>query len=295
MNAIDVTIIGAGPAGIAAAIQLKRYRIDALLFDRDGTGGLLKNANKVENYPGFPDGITGPVLVDKFLQHLGSSGLRLHRETVVKLNYERNLFSVQTDRRTVFSRVVVIASGTNPIPLADPAPAPETDSCIFYEIHPLAAAENKTIAIIGAGDAAFDYALNAARRNRVIIFNRGRRIRCLPLLWDRASKTASISYLQDTHVTKISRRAAGLLLTCRDGKREYEMESSYLIAALGRTPSLDFLGDRLEHARAGLQASKQLYLIGDVAGGIYRQTAIAAGNGIKAAMEIAQHLKETSA
>ena len=73
----DVVVVGAGPAGISASIQLKRSGIEPLLLEKDETGGLLLNANLVENYPGFPDGVSGEILAEIFSKHLKKVGVEL--------------------------------------------------------------------------------------------------------------------------------------------------------------------------------------------------------------------------
>jgi len=85
VNIKDVVIIGAGPAGISAAIQLKRYGIEPTLLEKEEIGGLLKNANLVENYPGFPNGVPGPELVKLFKKQLENAQIKVHFEKVLKL------------------------------------------------------------------------------------------------------------------------------------------------------------------------------------------------------------------
>jgi thioredoxin reductase (NADPH) len=92
MQVEDVIIIGAGPAGLAAAIQLKRYGIQPLLFERAALGGLLSNANLVENYPGFPRGVTGPGLVKLFARQAHNMDVVLTHEDVTTITYDQDLF-----------------------------------------------------------------------------------------------------------------------------------------------------------------------------------------------------------
>jgi len=84
---VDVAIIGAGPVGIAAAIQLKRYDIEFMIFEKGKIGGLLRNANLVENYLGFPRGIRGRELVELFKEQLKNAGVKVQFEMVRELDY----------------------------------------------------------------------------------------------------------------------------------------------------------------------------------------------------------------
>lgn len=291
MNAKDVVIIGAGPAGLGAAIQLKRYGVEPILLEKEEVGGLLRNANLVENYPGFPEGITGPELIKLFKRQLKNVSVKIQFEEVLELDNKNGVFIINTTQRTIISRIVVIASGTKPRKLSKLNISKDFENRIFYEVYPLAQVANEKIAIIGAGDAAFDYALNLSKKNEVVILNRGSRVKCLPLLFERGIGNKKISYLENTHVRNIEYFDTYLILTCYDTTGERKIYVSYLLVAIGRDPSLDFLSENLKENLEKLQKSKVLYMIGDVKNDIYRQTAIAVGDGIKAAMEIYRKLK----
>ena len=286
-----MAIIGAGPAGVAAVIQLKRYGIEPILLEKGEIGGLLKNANLVENYPGFPEGIPGHELVKLFKKQLENAGVRVHFEEVLALDYRNEMFFINTNQRTITCRIVVIASGTKPQGFSNPDVTADIEKRIFYEICPLVQVTNEKIAIIGSGDIAFDYALNLSKKNEVIILNRGKRVKCLPLLWKRAMGNEKISYREDTQVKKIKCCDNGVVLICSSPVGKYEMYAHSLIVAIGREPCFDFLSENLKKNLEKLQKSKVLYIIGDVKNDIYRQTAIAVGNGIKAAMEIYRKIK----
>ena len=287
----NVAIIGAGPAGLSTAIQLKRYNIEPLLFEKNVAGGLLKNANLVENYPGFSDGISGIELARHFLKHLYKTGVKVNYEEVKEVDYGEEGFFVKTNSENIVCKVVVLATGTKPKEIPGLKITTEISKLIFYEIYPILKVRNKDIAIIGAGDAAFDYALNLARFNKVTIFNRGKETKCLPLLWEKTVKNENIIYLKDTAVKSIKQDNDGLTLSCCDKKGEHEMTLSFLVVAIGRNPNLDLISTNLKKNLSRLKNSKSLFIIGDVKNDMYRQTAIATGDGIKTAMEIYRKLK----
>jgi thioredoxin reductase len=114
MNVENVTIIGAGPAGIATALQLKRYGITPIILEKNTIGGLIRNAHLIENYPGFPKGISGINLVHLFRKHLERAAITIFPEGVIKLDTEDENFLIQTQKRVFSSHIVVIASGTKP-------------------------------------------------------------------------------------------------------------------------------------------------------------------------------------
>lgn len=286
MEIHDVVIIGAGPAGLATAMQLKRYGIEPVLLEREEIGGLLRNANLVENYLGFPGGISGPEIIDLFKKHLKNMRVNVKMEEVFELNHKDHFFFIRTDRRTMTCRKVVIASGTKPIVSSDINVSPGIEDRLLYEIYPIRNASNVRIAIVGSGDLAFDYALNLSKRNDVMIFNRGETVKCLPILKQRAAQSRRISYFEKTLIKNIESHEEKLLLTYLSLDREWVMDVSYLVIAIGRIPNLDFLNESLKKNLNRLQNKKLLYQVGDVKNGIYRQTALAAGDGIKAAMEI---------
>ena len=289
----EVAIVGAGPSGSSTALQLKRYGISALLFESARFGGLLWNANLVENYPGFPGGISGPELVGLFSEQVRDISIDVIREQVISLAHEGDVFQLETEARGYRSRIVVIASGTSPVTFPDELLSEDVRDRVFYEVYPLLSLEGQRITIVGAGDAAFDYALNLAERNEVIILNRVEREKCLPLLWERASATPRITYHQRTQVVRIERApAGGILLRCVAPSGNIGILSDYLIGAIGRQPRLDFMTPALRAGAPALENEGVLYFVGDVVNGIFRQTAIAVGDGILAAMKIYRYLEE---
>jgi thioredoxin reductase len=290
---VEVAIVGAGPAGIAAAVQLKRSGIEPFLLERERVGGLLLNANLVENYPGFPQGISGEELARLFAEQLKNVGVKVHFEEVLRLDYDGSAFIIETTKRKIAVKIAVLASGTRPKEFADCEIPEEAKERIFYEVYPLREVRGRRFAIVGAGDAAFDYALNLARGNDVHILNRSLQVQCLPLLWKRAMAAPRIDYHENTVITKIVGSKGGLLLELATAGERWTLEADYVIFAIGRVPRLDYLSEGLRERSARLQEEGSLYLIGDVRRGIYRQTAIAVGDGIEAAMRIYRRLKES--
>ncbi|RLF42137.1 MAG: hypothetical protein DRN12_01280 [Thermoplasmata archaeon] len=288
MEKHDVIIIGGGPAGVTAAIQLIRYGIDILLFEKGEIGGLLRNAYLIENYPGFPDGIPGGELVELFSQHLKKLDVPIEFREVKYLDYHGNLFSVFIEDREVSSKIVVIATGTTPKELPRGIlPRDLLGKKVFYDIINLQEISDRTIGIIGGGDAAFDYALSLSKGNKIEIFNRKEKPRCIPVLWKRCLENPSIRYHPNVIVDKIRKVEESIVITSSN----IEFKLDYLIIAIGRKPCLPLLSPEIKENIEKLVEENRLYLIGDVVNGRKRQTAISIGDGMRAAMEII-HLKE---
>lgn len=270
-------------------MQLARQGQEPLMLEEDQAGGLLHNAHWVENYPGFPEGISGPALVEKFLSQADRIGIHVTPGKVTSLSWIGDDFLIETNQEPWRAEVVVVATGTEAKQLHGVPVQQGVEESIYYEIVPIADEREKEIVILGAGDAALDYALNLAGQNHVSILNRGIEIKGLSLLWERVKQQPAIDYYQNRRVMAVRRS--------RDGRLEVDSESrgdrkvflcDYLVPAIGRRPVVSFVDDRVRREAQSLSARGKLFFVGDVKNGYFRQTAIAVGDGIKAAMAIGQ-------
>ncbi|MDD3150481.1 MAG: NAD(P)/FAD-dependent oxidoreductase [Candidatus Gastranaerophilales bacterium] len=266
-----VNIIGAGPSGIACAMQLARFGLDVDIFEKNKLGGLLNNANLVENYLGFPNGITGTDLIKLFQKQMEKyPNIKLIKENVIEIKQNKN-FLIKTPKNHYFSDFLVIATGTIP-KKTEFENNNDFKKYIYYEIKNFPKCKDKKIAIVGAGDAAFDYAVNLSKNNEIIILNRSNNIRAINLLAQKCKKTASISYKKNEPVKSIEKYKNGLLINNKFGV-------DFVIFAIGRLPEDTLINKDLADNPA-------CYIIGDVKNGMCRQTSVAVGDGLKAAMEI---------
>lgn len=287
----EIVILGAGPAGLTAALQLKRQGFEPVLLEKELPGGLLLNANLVENYPGFPGGIPGPDLVEKFLQQARQIGVVITPGDVRLVKYEGDKFQIETPGAVYSADTLLVATGTEPKPFRDPVLSPRVQQDIYAEVFPLLKIKGKRMLIIGAGDAALDYALNLAKSNQVVILNRGKKVKGLPLLWKRVQAEDKISYFADHQVIDVKRTPDGRLEVCTLAENEMKSFSGdYLLTAIGRQPSLGYFDEGMEKQVKSLADRGKLYFIGDVKNDRYRQTAIAVGDGLRAAMDIEMRL-----
>ncbi len=288
-----IAIIGAGPAGVAAAVQLRRFGSNLLLFEQTRVGGLINNAYLIENYPGFPQGISGIEFAKKLTQHLSKWRINVIKERVIEVIQKEDDFILRTNK-SYRAEILVVASGTKPkLPGLDINNLPGR---IFFEVYPIQNRKSKKVVIIGAGDAALDYALNLSRNNKVTIINRNKNIEGLELLFKRIVKFSGkqalrVNYLKNTCIFSIKKLNNNLIIELTTGNKKRELLTcDYLLFAIGREPAIDFLAPSVQ-CKYPKGDNERIYFIGDVRHGNFRQTAIAVGDGIQAAMKIHQYLQ----
>jgi len=301
----DVAIVGAGPAGIAASIFLKRAGFDVQLYEKNQIGGLLLNAYFVENYPGFPHGIKGNELCKLFKIQLEKWSIDPIFKEVIEITREKNKFILKTTEDIKEFKVVLIATGSKPKKLGIPGEEKFFRKHIFYEVKdilPIIKPGDNCI-IIGGGDAAFDYALNLAENNaNVDLYFRSRRPKCLPLLENRAKKISTIKlhpFNTPLQIDKINNKTV-IKFQIKENKNIIHSNnkqndsnhtnivistSDYILIACGRLPNDDLISkDFMEENISGF------YIAGDLRKGRYRQVGIAVGDGIYKAMCIEEYL-----
>jgi thioredoxin reductase len=285
-----VVIVGAGPAGIAAAIQLRRSGVEFLLFEKERVGGLLREANRVENFPGVPGGVTGRILAARLQRQLAAAGIQVKKARVLAMTLRGGSFAIETEKGACTAAKVILACGTQPLLPGPPLDEAQWRGRLFTSVLPLLKARQETIAIIGGGDAAFDYALRLAAANDVHVLVRSAKSRALPLLVDRSCQQRRIVIHEHCRLTGIVAPGgkAEMLLKTEDtiSGRGGEIMCQRILTAIGRSPALDFLDPGLRAILVELERLKRIFRVGDAGNGRFRQAAIAAGDGLRAAMEI---------
>jgi thioredoxin reductase (NADPH) len=290
----EVIVIGAGPAGIAATIYLKRGGFDPLLFESEQPGGLLRCANLVENYPGFPGGIEGPQLVELFCRHLESVGGTVTKAAVNMLRPKGDgSFIASSSIGEFTARAVIIATGTKARRIELPGMTKLEGRTVFYHlIELLAQVKNgEDIVIYGGGDAAFDQGIDLRKRgHRVTVLSRSRP-RCLPLLLERAL-AIDVRTIEGRSIKMVNEQGKELLLELDDSGT---IRADRLLIACGRESRLEMLDPSI---LAGIGPVDRpvtntpgLYLAGDVVSGEKRQVGIAVGSGISSAMAAEGYLR----
>lgn len=295
----EVTIVGAGPSGLAAALYLKRAGFDPLLLEKDTPGGLLRHANFVENYPGFPDGLNGRRLADLFIKHLQKEGVSIIKSAVQHIDHHDDTFQIKTDHGCLVSSTLIISSGTTPKKIKLPGSPSVEGVQLFYDPQSIVVHHKKgknRIVIIGGGDIAFDYALGLLTQGFTVTAISRSKPTCLPLLYERVTKNGATIFTQCVP-ERIMKQNHQSLLRCRKNQQVKTLAFDYMLIACGRTPNISFLSPSLKKylkttSNAPHTTLPGLFFIGDVVRGLYRQTAIAVGDGIHAAMMTEQYLRK---
>jgi thioredoxin reductase len=271
---------------------LKRNDIDFVIFERNKTGGSSANANLIENYPGFPKGITGDKFTGLLEKHLVNWRIEPIFAEVTAADFDGNGFVVTTSIGIFLADYLIVAAGT--VPLKDTSLSIGKDAIdkVFYEIAGTKLDNKQQAAIIGGGDAAFDYALNlSARGIRTEIFIRGNSPKSLPLLIKRAENDSNISLGTNMKLRAVNGSEQLNLEFLHKNKPIY-VKTDCMFFAIGREPATGFLSERLRGLLSALQNENKLFLTGDIKNTLYRQAAIAAGDGLLAAMKIVHSIEE---
>lgn len=285
MREVEVLVIGAGPAGMTAALQLKRSGIDPYLVEKDRLGGALLNAGNVENYPGVMQGTPGSELAQLFHDHLNAFGIEVHRSAVNGLTRDGVHFVARCSDDEIRARAVVVATGCVPIRLNIPGEIEHSGKTVFHELRDLPSDLGAKACVIGGGDVAFDYALSLAARNfKVQIILRSHWPRCLARLYRSALASGKINILPDHEPKELKKNGASLEVVFKDTSKP-PVVCDFALVAVGRTPDTRFISPDLLQGNAKLP----LYFAGDVVNGSYRQVGIAVGDGLRCAMEIARY------
>lgn len=291
----DVVIVGAGPAGISAAIYLCRAGLYTMLFEEGTPGGLLRQARCVENYPGFPDGMSGRELANRLWEHLLAVGGICHKAKVNAVSRcVDGSFMVDASGVEHRTRAVILATGTEARRIEIIGTEPLEGLRVFYDLDALleVAKPPEKIVVYGGGDTAFDEGLSLRDRGHEVTIVCRSRARCLPLLRSRAGQSG-MKVVEGQTILRVNDGNRPLLELSGDGPVEVDR----LLVACGRVPRTDLLvpfnaPGHGAHIKSSVPSVPGLYLAGDVLAGDMRQVGIAVGSGITAAMLAERFLRK---
>jgi thioredoxin reductase (NADPH) len=302
----DVIIIGSGPSGYTAALYAARARLNPLVFEGSVTaGGALMNTTDVENFPGFPDGVLGPDLMDAIRKQAERFGAELVADDVTEVDLSATPKVIKVGSDTYLARTVIIATGSSYRELGVPGEKTlsghgvswcATCDGFFFR--------DQDIAVIGGGDSAMEEATFLTRFARsVTIVHRRDTLRASKIMQDRAMSNPKIAILWDSEVTEAlgGDRLSGLRIRNVRSGEESVLAVTGLFVAIGHDPRSELFTGQLATDPEGYLLVEQpstrtaidgVFAAGDVVDHTYRQAVTAAGTGCAAALDAERWLAD---
>jgi len=299
----EAIIIGGGPAGLTAGLYLMRAGIDALLLEKALPGGTPLNTGRIENYPGFPEGISGKELMDRKVNHAKAFGLRIKEfANVESLSFEGERFIIKTSAGLFESIGIIVATGSESMKMNIPGERELVGRGISY----CATCDglffrNLDVAVIGGGDSAIEEALSLANIVRkVYVVHRRDTLRAQKILQERASRNDKIEFLWNKRLVEIIGKDQVEAIVVEDTKngQQTRVEVSGVFVYIGMMPNTSFLGDLVEKDSAGFIVTDEnlvtktegLFIAGDVRKKTLRQITTAVGDGALAAVNLEKYI-----
>lgn len=305
MGYYDLICIGGGPASLTAALYAAREGLDVLVIEKSGLGGQAGVTEKLDNFPGFPDGIGGGEFADRLVEQARRFGVELlQAQEVVGLREEEESKYVKTaDGREYGARAVLIATGSTYRRLG----VPGEDELIGAGVHFCATCDGpfykgQPVAVIGGGNSAGEESLFLTRfADRVTLLVRGPAMTASQIVVDKVTTNPKIDVRFNTEVTALHGEAKLSGITVRDrvsGSIE-ELHPKGVFVFIGLRPNSDWLPPKIERDAAGFVVTKinletsmrGVFAAGDVRLGSTKQAASAAGEGATAALMVREYLK----
>lgn len=307
-----IVIIGSGPAGYTAAIYAARANLEPVLFEGffSGTaGGQLMTTTEVENYPGFPDGVVGPELMDRFRQQALRFGTQILTEDVHSINLNGHPYFVKGTKNIFLADSIIIATGAT----AKRLDIPGAGEGQFWQKGVTACAvcdgampifRHKDLYVIGGGDTAVEEAVYLTKfANKVYLVHRRDELRASKIMQERVIKHPKIEILWDSVIVNVGGDTVVRNVTVKNVKTGIEetREAGGLFFAVGHVPNTEFLSGQIDLHDTGYikvepgtcrTSQKLVFAAGDVQDHVYRQAVTAAGSGCMAAIEAERTLAE---
>lgn len=312
MEKAKLVIIGSGPAGFTAAIYAARANMEPVLYEGFHTGpagGQLMTTTDVENYPGFPEGVSGPELMVTFRKQAKRFGTKIVTDDVVGVDLSSHPYAIQGKKHAHRADAVIIATGAS----AKRLDIPGTRDGEFWQKGVTACAvcdgampifRNKDLYVIGGGDSACEEALFLTKfGSKVYLVHRRNELRASKIMQERALNHPKIEVLWDSVPVKVDGDSVVRSITLKNVKsgQEQQREAAGVFFAIGHVPNTAFLNGQIalhdngyiQVVKGSCRTSKELvFACGDVQDFTYRQAVTAAGTGCMAALEAERDLSE---
>ena len=300
----DVIIIGSGPAGLTSAIYASRARLNTLIFAGAFWGGQLMLTTEVENFPGFPEGIIGPSLMDNMRRQAERFGAKIVFENAASVDFSSKPFKISVGNEVFEARSVIIATGASPKFLGlesetrlmgrGVSVCATCDAPLFKE---------KKAVVVGGGDTAMEETLILNKfAKEVTIVHRRDQLRATKILQERVFSKEKISFIWDSVVQEIlgKERVEGIRLKNVKTDEESKLAADAVFIAIGYKPNTDLFKGQIELDQEGYVLARDetktsvegVFVAGNAQDRRYRQVVVAAGAGCKAAMDAGKYLEE---
>ena len=300
----DIIVIGGGPAGLTAGLYAGRSGLKTLLIERGVIGGLIINAERVENYPGFPEGISGVDLTSGMAEQAMKYGVITLMAEVTGIELVGDKKFVGTSEGDYVARAVIITSGSDNRRLGIPGEEEFTGRGVSYCANCDGAFfRDQRVAVIGGGDSAIEEALFLTRfASKVAVIHRRDQLRASKVLQDRAFSNPKIELMWDTVPEEIIGESAVKCLKLRNVKsgERSTLDVQGVFIYVGQKPNTDYLKGLLHLDEAGQVIVSQrmetnipgIFAAGDIRQNAARQVISAAGDGATAAISANKYLSE---
>jgi thioredoxin reductase (NADPH) len=305
-NIRDVVIIGSGCAGLTAALYTARAKLNPLVLEGHEPGGQLSLTTLVENFPGFPEGIQGPELIENIRKQAGRFGAQYQLGHVASTDLSKRPFAINLTKETIYARSLIVASGASARWLG----LPSEQALIGHGVSSCATCDGfffsgKDIAVIGGGDSAMEEAIFLTRfASKVTLIHRRDQFRASKIMLDRAQQNKKIDFLTDTMVEEVNdvakKEVTSLKLRNVKSDKTWDLPASAMFLGIGHIPNAKMFEGQLETDSDGYLVTTNniftrvpgVFACGDVQDRRYRQAITAAGTGCMAALEAERFLEE---
>jgi thioredoxin reductase (NADPH) len=299
----EVIVIGGGPAGYTAALYSARANLNPLVIEGFNWGGQLMITSDVENYPGYPDGVMGPEMMQEFRRQAERFGADFVTDDVTKVDFSEQPFRISVGDDEYRARTVIVATGATARQLGLESEQRMQGRGVSYcATCDAAFFPGKHVVVVGGGDSAMEEATFLTRfAAKVTIVHRREEFRASQIMLDRARATDKIEWVTNAVVDEIlgEDRVTGVRLRDVNTSETWEIEADGVFAAIGHDPNTGLFLDQLEHDDAGYLITQPhstetnvpgVFAVGDVQDHVYRQAVTAAGSGCMGALDAERYL-----
>jgi thioredoxin reductase (NADPH) len=301
----NVVIIGSGCAGLTAAIYAARANLSPLVIDGQEPGGQLSLTTHVENFPGFPDGIMGPELIENMRKQAAKFGTEFKSGVISEVDLTKRPFKITAGKDTYEAKTLIVAAGASARLLG----LPGERELIGHGVSTCATCDGyffrgKAIAVVGGGDSAMEEANFLSRyASRVYLIHRRKEFRASKIMIDRAKKNEKIEFVTPAAVEEILSKEGlveGVRVKNPETGETKEIALHGVFVAIGHDPNTTVFKGKLDMDENGYLIAKHgsvtqvpgVFVAGDVQDHRYRQAVTAAGSGCMAALDAEKFLEE---